>query len=136
MEDRGWSTFQAPNPSAIPRPAGTFLLRRLQSLPRFPSRDRFDGLASRSAIGNLALRVRPRLSGWASCLNSYFLYKKRRCLASSSAAPATAHFAARCATVAPHGDLQTLGEHGLLAGRFGRRARHGAPFHVFWRLWN
>ena len=42
-----------------------------------------------------------------------------------------AHFASRCATVAPQGEIQTLGEHGLLCRRFGRHARHGAPFYVF-----
>ena len=31
MEDRGWSSFQAPSLSAKSRPAGTFLLRRLHS---------------------------------------------------------------------------------------------------------
>ena len=42
-----------------------------------------------------------------------------------------AHIAARCATVAPQGEIQTLGEHGSLCRRFGRHARHGAPFYVF-----
>ena len=37
-----------------------------------------------------------------------------------------AHIAARCAPVAPQGDLQTLGEHGLLCGDLGRHARHWA----------
>ena len=34
--------------------------------------------------------------------------------------------AARFATVAPHGEIQTLGEHGLLCGDLGRHARPGA----------
>ena len=42
-----------------------------------------------------------------------------------------AHIAARCAPVAPQGEIQTLGEHGLLGHEFGRHARHGAPFYVF-----
>ncbi len=50
-----------------------------------------------------------------------------------------AHIATRFAAVAPQGEIQTLGEHGLLSGRFGRHARHGAPFLgsaslVNWRL--
>ena len=44
--------------------------------------------------------------------------------------------AARFAPVAPHGEIQTLGEHGLLADRFGQLARHGAPVYGAWRLWN
>ena len=42
-----------------------------------------------------------------------------------------AHIATRFAAVAPQGEIQTLGEHGLRCGRFGRHARHGAPFYVF-----
>ena len=42
-----------------------------------------------------------------------------------------AHIAARCAAVAPQGEIQTLGEHGLLCGTWGRHARHGAPLYVF-----
>ena len=40
-----------------------------------------------------------------------------------------AHIATRFAAGAPQGAIQTLGEHGLLSGRFGRHARHGAPFY-------
>ena len=50
-----------------------------------------------------------------------------------------AHIATRFAAVAPQGAIQTLGEHGLLCGTWGRHARHGAPFRgsaslVNWRL--
>ena len=50
-----------------------------------------------------------------------------------------AHIATRFAAVAPQGEIQTLGEHGSLCRRFGRHARHGAPFPgsaslVNWRL--
>ena len=38
--------------------------------------------------------------------------------------------AARFATVAPHGEIQTLGEHGLLCGESGRHARPGAHFGI------
>ena len=37
-----------------------------------------------------------------------------------------AHFAARCATVAPHGEIYTLGEHWSRCIEFGPHARHGA----------
>ncbi len=42
-----------------------------------------------------------------------------------------AHIATRFAAVAPQGEIQTLGEHGLLCGTWGRHARHGAPLYVF-----
>ncbi len=42
-----------------------------------------------------------------------------------------AHIATRFAAVAPQGEIQTLGEHGLLCGDLGRHARHGAPLYVF-----
>ena len=50
-----------------------------------------------------------------------------------------AHITARFAPVAPHGEIQTLGEHGSLCRRFGQHARHWAPFRgsaslVNWRL--
>ena len=37
-----------------------------------------------------------------------------------------AHIAARSTPVAPQGEIQTLGEHGLLCGDLGQHARHGA----------
>ena len=42
-----------------------------------------------------------------------------------------AHIATRFAPGAPQGEIQTLGEHGLLSGRFSQHARHGAPLYVF-----
>ena len=65
--------------------------------------------------------------------NAYFLYNRkvirgRSSLRIHSLAAGNALFAARCATVAPHGKIQTLGEHGLLCGALGRHARHGALF--------
>ncbi len=47
-----------------------------------------------------------------------------------------AHIAARFAPVAPQGALSSLDEHGLLSGRFGQLARHGAPVYGAWRLCN
>ena len=44
--------------------------------------------------------------------------------------------AARFATVAPHGEIRTLDEHGLLADRFGELARHGAHFGISTGLMN
>ena len=44
--------------------------------------------------------------------------------------------AARFATVAPHGEIRTLDEHGLLANRFGELARHGAHFGISTGLMN
>ena len=38
------------------------------------------------------------------------------------------HIAARFAPVAPHGELQTLGEHGLLCGESGHTRATGHPF--------
>ena len=73
----GLSQFQFPQPDRCGEdiPKARVTLRSVA--PTLPfAVTRFDGLASRSAIGNLALRVRPRISGWASCLNFYFLYKE------------------------------------------------------------
>ena len=65
--------------------------------------------------------------------SAYFLYKRAPALLGFDdfCRAGDAHIAARCAPVAPHGEIQTLGEHGLLCRRFGQHARHGAPFCVF-----
>ena len=67
--------------------------------------------------------------------NDYFLYRASPLRIQSLTAGITL-IAARFAPVAPHGEIQTLGEHGLPCRRFDPRARHGAPVYGAWRLWN
>ena len=59
-----------------------------------------------------------------------FYITGRSSLRIHSLAAGNALFAARFAPVAPQGEIQTLGEHGLLCGDLGRHARHGAHFGI------
>ena len=69
--------------------------------------------------------------------NAYFLYKRKvlaphpepHCRQRPVCRPASL-------TVAPHGEIRTLDEHGLLADRFGELARHGAHFGISTGLMN
>ena len=60
-----------------------------------------------------------------------FYIKGRSSLRIQSLTAGITLIAARFATVAPHGEIRTLDEQGLLADRFGELARHGAPVYVF-----
>ena len=60
-----------------------------------------------------------------------FYIRGRSSLRIESFGAGNAHIATRFAAVAPHGEIQTLGEHGLLCDDLGRHARHGAPLYVF-----
>ena len=59
-----------------------------------------------------------------------FYIRGKSSLRIHSLAAGNALFAAPFATGAPQGEIQTLGEHGLLSGRFGELARHGAHFGI------
>ena len=72
--------------------------------------------------------------------NAYFLYKRkirgRSSLRIHSLAAGITLIAARFAPVAPQGEIQTLGEHGLPLSTVRPTCATGAPVYGAWRLWN
>ena len=69
----------------------------------------------------------PQLSGGAFRMLTFYIRGKSS-LRIHSFAAGNALFAARCATVAPHGEIQTLGEHGSLCGESGHTRATGSLF--------
>ena len=100
----------------------------MQSIAVFSASPLFADYVELEGLPDLGRKARSHNSR-AGLFNDYFLYREAS-LRIQSLTPATPCLPPGSPLSRHRATIQTLGEHGLLAGRFGQLARHGAHFGI------